>query len=45
MSSATAQEMLVRNPNAALYEVPGVGHAPSLMQDEQVQRIVDFLLE
>ncbi len=45
LSSATAQEMLVRNPNAALYEVPGVGHAPSLMQDEQVQRIADFLLE
>lgn len=44
LSSTTAQEMLVRNPNATLYEVPGVGHAPSLMQDEQVQRVAAFLL-
>ena len=44
LTSATAQEMLARNPNASLYEVPEVGHAPTLMAEAQVQRVSEFLL-
>jgi len=44
LTAQTVQEMLRRNPQAQLYEVAGVGHAPSLMQADQVQRVADFLL-
>jgi len=41
----TVQDMLQRNARAQLYEVEGVGHAPSLMQTDQVQRVAAFLLD
>lgn len=44
LSSATAQAMTQRGPRARLVEFPGVGHAPMLVQPEQVQAVSDFLL-
>ena len=40
---AVAEEMTRRGPKAALHEFPGIGHAPSLMSEEQVGLIVDWL--
>lgn len=40
---AVAQEMTRRGPKAVLHEFAGIGHAPSLMSDEQVGLIVDWL--
>jgi len=44
LTEQTTQDMLRRNPHAQLYAVEGVGHAPSLVQADQVQRVADFLL-
>jgi pimeloyl-ACP methyl ester carboxylesterase len=44
LSRETAQAMLARNRLARLVEVPGVGHAPSFLSDEQVDIAADFLL-
>ncbi|GAB1579665.1 alpha/beta fold hydrolase [Bordetella petrii] len=44
LSPATAAEMLARNPRARLHEVAGVGHAPTLMSDEQIEPVAAFLL-
>ena len=44
LSRATAAEMLARNPRARLHEVPGVGHAPTLMNEEQIEPVAAFLL-
>jgi pimeloyl-ACP methyl ester carboxylesterase len=44
LSPATAQAMTQRGPRARLVEVPGVGHAPTLVQPEQVAVVRDFLL-
>jgi hypothetical protein len=35
--------MLERNPHATSHEFKGVGHAPTLMTDEQVKVVTDFL--
>lgn len=43
LTRQTADEMLRRNPLAQLYEVADAGHAPSLMHEEQVERIAAFL--
>jgi len=40
----TATEMLARNSQARLIEVPGVGHAPTLLTPEQIEPVADFLL-
>jgi pimeloyl-ACP methyl ester carboxylesterase len=40
----TALEMTTRGPRARLVEVPGVGHAPMLMDDEQIGAVSGFLL-
>jgi pimeloyl-ACP methyl ester carboxylesterase len=40
----TAADMLARNPRARLFEVPGVGHAPTLLSPGQIEPIADFLL-
>ncbi|CCN18525.1 alpha/beta fold hydrolase [Bordetella bronchiseptica] len=45
LSASTAAEMLARNPRARLHEVPGVGHAPTLMTPEQIEPIARFLQE
>ena len=45
LSPATAQAMTGRGPQARLVQLPGVGHAPTLVQPEQVQIVREFLLE
>ncbi len=44
LGRATAQEMGTRGPRAKLVELPGVGHAPTLVQREQVEVVRHFLL-
>lgn len=44
LSHATAQAMTQRGPHARLVEFAGVGHAPTLVQPDQVQAVTDFLL-
>jgi pimeloyl-ACP methyl ester carboxylesterase len=44
LSHATAQAMTERGPRARLVEFAGVGHAPMLVQPEQVQVVREFLL-
>jgi hypothetical protein len=36
--------MIKRNPRARAREVAGVGHAPTLIADDQVDPVADFLL-
>lgn len=45
LTPETTQEMLVRNPQARLFTVPDVGHAPTLRSEEQLDPVVDFLLK
>ena len=40
---ATANEMTQRGPRARLIEFQGVGHAPTLMADDQVRAVREFL--
>src|SRR5271165_7389021 len=40
----TAEAMTQRGPKAKLVEFPGVGHAPALMNEEQIGVVRDFLL-
>jgi pimeloyl-ACP methyl ester carboxylesterase len=44
LSTATAAAMTQRGPRARLLEFAGVGHAPMLVQPEQVQAVREFLL-
>ncbi len=44
LTAETAGDMLRRNPRATLHEVPGVGHAPTLRCDSQIDPIERFLL-
>ena len=44
LSPATAQAMTQRGPRARLVEFAGVGHAPTLVQADQVQVVQEFLL-
>ncbi|HEU0117602.1 MAG TPA: alpha/beta hydrolase [Alphaproteobacteria bacterium] len=43
LSSETAQQMTQRGPKAKIVELPGVGHAPALMDADQIKLIADFL--
>jgi pimeloyl-ACP methyl ester carboxylesterase len=43
ISADTAQQMQERGPKAKLVEFAGVGHAPTLVQSDQVQAVEDFL--
>ncbi|OZI19290.1 alpha/beta hydrolase [Bordetella genomosp. 9] len=43
LSAETAREMARRNPGARVVEVPGVGHAPTLMDDAQIEPVEAFL--
>lgn len=43
LSPATARAMTERGPKARLVEFDGVGHAPTLVQPEQVRTVADFL--
>ena len=44
LSPATAQAMTQRGPRASLLQIPGVGHAPTLVQPDQVRSVREFLL-
>ena len=44
LSPQTALAMTQRGPRARLVEFAGVGHAPTLIADDQVQCVADFLL-
>ncbi len=44
LSPQTAQEMAQRGPRARLVEFAGVGHAPTLISDDQVAAVAGFLL-
>jgi pimeloyl-ACP methyl ester carboxylesterase len=44
LTRATAEEMSARGPKARLVEIAGVGHAPTLIHDDQIRLVRDFLL-
>ena len=44
LSPATAQAMGQRGPKAPLVEFAGVGHAPTLIAEDQLAAVTDFLL-
>lgn len=44
LSEQTAQEMTQRGPRAAVVEIPGVGHAPTFVQPEQIAIARAFFL-
>ncbi len=44
LSVATAQAMTQRGPRATLQQFSGVGHAPTLVADDQVKVVREFLL-
>jgi pimeloyl-ACP methyl ester carboxylesterase len=39
LSAETAAAMLTRGPTASLVEFPGIGHAPSLMAEDQIRTV------
>lgn len=41
----TADEMLKRQPNAKLIEIPDCGHAPALLDRSQIKLITDWMAE
>lgn len=45
LMTETAQAMTQRGPRAKLVEFEGVGHAPTLMHDDQIAVIKDFLFD
>jgi pimeloyl-ACP methyl ester carboxylesterase len=45
VSQQTAAEMASRGPKAKVVEIRGVGHAPTLLQPDQIAVVRDFLLE
>jgi pimeloyl-ACP methyl ester carboxylesterase len=44
LSKETAAQMAARGPKAKVLEIAGVGHAPTLMHDDQIKLVRDFLL-
>ena len=40
----TATQMQVRGAKARIVELPGIGHAPMLMDDNQIKIVRDFIL-
>ncbi|HJV69963.1 alpha/beta hydrolase [Ideonella sp.] len=44
LSRETAAEMARRGPKATVHEFPGVGHAPTLVQADQIEVVRRFLL-
>jgi len=43
LSAETARAMTQRGPGARLVELPGIGHAPTLIRDDQIAIVRDFL--
>lgn len=44
LTHAVTQEMLGRGPRPQLVEFPGIGHAPTLMDDQQIKIVRNFLI-
>jgi pimeloyl-ACP methyl ester carboxylesterase len=44
LTRATCEQMATRGPKAGHVEIPGVGHAPTLMHDDQIEIVREFLL-
>jgi len=44
LSRETCEQMKQRGPKAQVVEIAGVGHAPTLMHDDQIRIVRDFLL-
>ncbi|MFT3717692.1 alpha/beta fold hydrolase [Pseudorhodoferax sp.] len=44
LARETAQCMTERGPRARLVELPGVGHAPTLVREDQIRIVQEFLL-
>jgi pimeloyl-ACP methyl ester carboxylesterase len=45
LTAETAEEMTRRGPGARIVEIPHTGHAPALMNEEQIAVIRSFLLD
>ena len=45
LSEGTARQMAERGPRAGVAEIHGVGHAPTLMNPDQIDIVRNFLLE
>jgi pimeloyl-ACP methyl ester carboxylesterase len=45
LEEPVARAMTERGPKASLITYPGVGHAPALLQAEQVADVVSFITE
>jgi len=43
LSAATAAEMSARGPRPRIVEIAGVGHAPMLMSEDQMEPVIRFL--
>jgi pimeloyl-ACP methyl ester carboxylesterase len=44
LTRETCEQMKQRGPKARVIEIEGVGHAPTLMHDDQIRIVRDFLL-
>lgn len=44
LAKSTAVEMTRRGPKAKLVELPGIGHAPTLLHEDQIAVVREFLL-
>jgi pimeloyl-ACP methyl ester carboxylesterase len=44
LTRETAQAMTQRGPKAKVVEIPGVGHAPTLLHQDQIAIVKEFLL-
>jgi len=44
LAAATCEQMKQRGPKAQVVEIPGVGHAPTLLHEDQIRIVRDFLL-
>ncbi len=45
LERSTAEQMRSRGPKAKVVEIPGVGHAPTLLNAEQIGIVREFLLQ
>jgi len=45
LTRQTAQEMSQRGPRARVVEIANVGHAPTLIHQDQIRLVTQFLLE
>jgi len=45
LTAETAAQMQVRGAKARIIDLPGIGHAPMLMDDNQIKIVRDYILE